>query len=296
MGRVCVLMLGAIIPVAVALAPAPRAAAQPPGQPAPLKIGLPESMFSGLPPAIVQIGAEPFKAMFQRQAGLKGEIIVVKDYADTAARLRNKTLDVAVFQGFEYPWVKQHKELVPLLVTVPRSKLQAAIVVNVQNKAAGPNQLRGDCVTVHPATKAHCRIYLERLQQAAPAGFLGTAKADTSALEDVLDEVAGGKREAVLIDTATLLAYQANKPAVGGQLKVLAQSENFPSAIIVYRDGAFTADEAKKVSTGLIKAIASPQGRGLTDLWKLKGFAEIDDGYRAEIEKSLKAYPAPERK
>lgn len=294
MGRVCVLLLGAIVPVA--LVPAPRAAAQPPGQPAPLKIGLPESMFAGLPPAIVQIGAQPFKTMFEKQTGLKGEVIVVKDYAETADQLRAKKLDVAVFNGFEYPWVRHHKELVPLLVTVPRTKLQAALVVNVENKAKSPNDLKGNCVTVHAATKAYCRVYLERLQQAAPAGFLGTAKPDTAALEDVLDDVAAGKREAVLIDTAALKAYQANKPAVGGQLKVLAESDAFPSAIIMYRDGAFTADEAKKVSTGLIKAIASPQGRGLTDLWKLKGFAEIDDGYRAEVEKSLKAYPAPQRK
>jgi len=294
-GRVFVLVFGALLPVAVATGPAPRAAAQP-AAPAPLKIGLPESMFSGLPPAIVQIGARPFQTMFEKQSGLKGETVVTKDYAETAKLLGNKKIDIAVFHGFEYAWVKQQKDLVPLLVTVPRAKLQAAIVVHVENKAKAPNELKGNVVSVPVATKAHCHIYLERLQATAPAGFLGTAKPDTAALEDVLDEVAAGKREAAVIDSATLAAYQANKPAVGAQLKVLGESEPFPSAVIVYREGALTAKEAATVSTGLIKAIAAPQGRQLADLWKLSGFAAPDEKYHDHVAKSLKAYPAPERR
>lgn len=292
MGRVCVWLAGAILPVAVALVPGARSEA---AEPASLKIGLPESMFSGLPAAVVAPAARPFQTMFEKQTGLKGEVVIAKDYAELCDHLRGGKLDIAVFHGFEYAWVKQHPELVPLLVTVPGNKLQASLVVNKEAKATGPQDLKGNCIAVPPATKAHCRVYLESLQCKFPAGHCGIAKADGKSLEEVLDAIAGGNCEAALVDSAALVAYRKNKPGVGDQLKVLAESEPFPSAVIVYRKDAFDAQTAKKIRDGLIKGISTPQGQLLTSLWRLKGFAELTPGYHAELEKCLKAYPAPKK-
>ena len=90
-------------------------------------------------------------------------------------------------------------------------------------------------------------------------------------------------------------AYQKNKPGVGVQLKVLAESDLFPPAVIVYRKDAFDAKTAIKIRDGLIKGIETPQGQLLTSLWRLKGFAEFTPPYQAELEKCLKAYPAPKK-
>lgn len=291
MGRVCALV-AAILPVAVALMPAAPVRA---AEPASVKIGLPENMFHGVPAAVVGPASRPFQTMFEKQTGLKGTIAVEKDYASIADKLRSGTLDIAVFHGYEYAWVRQHHELVPLLTTVPSKKLQACLVVNANSKAKGACDLKGDCIAVPGTTKAYCRIYLERLKSNLPEGSCGTAKPDTKSIEEVLDAIAGGSCEAALVDTASLAAYQNNKPGVGAQLKVLAQSDPFPPAVIVYRKDAFTAQTATKVRNSLIRGVEKPEGRLLTGLWKLKGFAEPTTEYQKELDECLKAFPAPKK-
>jgi ABC-type phosphate/phosphonate transport system substrate-binding protein len=285
-------VLVAIVPIAVAAVPAPQVRAAEPG---PLKIGMPESMFSGLPPSVVQVGAQPFKDMFEKQTGLKGEIAVVKDYADSTAQLCAGKLDVAVFHGFEYAWVKQHTELIPLLIAVPGSKIQACIVVNAECTAAGPAALKGECLAIPTATKAHCHLYLERLKEKLPAGTCGPAKLEGKTIEDALDAVASGKCEAALVDVSTLEGYKRNKPGVGTHLKILDQSDLFPAGVIVFRNNVFNAKAEKNLRDGLIKSIETPQGKLLKGLWKLEGFAEVNQAYQTDLDKCLKAYPAPKQ-
>ena len=290
MGRVYGLLAGAILPIAVALVPAPRALA---AEPPPLKIGMPESMFSGLPPAVVRTASRPFQTMFEKETGLKGEVAIAADFADMTAQLRAGKLDIAVFHGFEYAWVKQHPDLVPLLVTVPVAKLQACLVVNVASKAKGAEELKGDCVAIPSSTKAHCRLFFDRLKAKLPDGCCGTAKLDGKSVEDALDAVSSGTCPAALVDASALRAYKRDKPGAGDQLKALAESEPFPSAIIVYRKDAFDAKTAAMVRDGLIKGTQTAQGQLLTSLWRLKGFAAMSPEYLADLDKVLKAYPAP---
>lgn len=290
MGRVYGLLAGAILPIAVALVPAPRAhSAEPP----PLKIGMPESMFSGLPPAVVQTASRPFQTMFEKQTGLKGEVAIAKDYADMTAQLRAGKLDIAVFHGVEYAWVKQHPELIPLLVTVPGSKLQACLVVSTASKVKGAEELKGDSVAVPASTKAHCRLFLDRLKAKLPEGCCGTAKVEGKSVEEALDAVSGGTCPAALVDASALRSYKRDKPGAGDQLKVLVESEVFPSAVIVHRKDAFDAKTAAKVRDGLIKGTETAQGQLLTSLWRLKGFAAVSPDYLADLDTILKAYPAP---
>jgi ABC-type phosphate/phosphonate transport system substrate-binding protein len=233
--------------------------------------------------------------MFEKQTGLKGEVKVTKDYSDTTAQLRAGKLDVAVFHGFEYAWVRDHPELVPLMIAVPGNKIQACLVVNVECKATGPDGLKGNCVAVPSGTKAHCHLYLDRLKEKLPVKCCGVAKLEGKTIEDALDAVASGKCEAALVDVATLAGYQKNKPGVGTQLKILDQSVAFPPAVIVYRKDVFTTKTEKTVRDGLIKGITTPQGELLKGLWKLSGFAEVGQGYRADLDKCLKSYPAPKK-
>ncbi len=294
MGRAYGSLLGFLLPVAVAVvsaAPVARAA-----EPQPLKIGLPESMFSGLPHAIVQRASRPFQTMFEKQSGLKGEIAVGRDYADLADQLRGGKIDVAVLHGFEYAWVKQHSDLVPLVVTVPGNKIQAVLVVNANSKIKAAADLKGDSVAIPVGTKAHCRLYLERLKLTLPEGACGVAALKGKSVEDALDAVSDDVCPAALVDAAALVTYQKLKPGAGAQLKVLAQSEAFPSGVVLYRKDAFDAATAKKIRDGLIKGVDTAEGQLLTSLWRLKGFEEATPQYQAELEKSLKAYPAPKQK
>lgn len=284
--------LWAVVPIVMALG-GPRAAAAEPT----LKIGLPETMFNGMPAAVVQPASKPFQSLFEKQSGFTCEIAVAKDHADLADQLSKGKLDVAVFHGFEYAWVKDNPALVPLLVTVPRTKHRACLVVNVESKAANAASLKGECVAIPFNTKAHCRLYLERLKGGLPAGCCDAAKFDTKTLsvDEALDAVSTGKCEAALVDVSALTAYQADKPGAGKQLKVLSESDTFPAGVIVYRKDAFNLQTANKISTGLIKSVKTAQGQLLTSLWRLEGFAEMSPDVRTELDKCLKAYPAPKK-
>jgi len=295
-GRVCSLLVSAILPVAVVTVSVPQAvAADPPAGSQPLKIGMPENMFSGLPTGVVQAASKPFQAMFEKQAGIKGEIVVAKDYADIADQLRAGKMDVGVFHGIEYAWVRHHPDLIPLIVTVPGQKLQACLVVNVDSKIKGPEELKGACVAIPPSTKAHCQLYIERLKATLPDSCCGAAKLDGNSVEEALDAVSKNTCQAALVDSAALASYQKNKPGVAAQLKVLRESDVFPSAVIVYRKDAFDTKTATKVRDGLIKGNETPQGQLLTNLWRLKGFAEMTQEYKDSLDKCLKSYPAPKK-
>ncbi len=251
-------------------------------------------MFNGLPAAVVGPAAKPFQRMFEKQTGMKADIVIAKNFADITGKLRTQALDVAVLHGFEYAWVCKDASLVPLLVTIPSHKLEACLVVNVNSKAEGPKDLKGNCVAVPAATKAHCRLYHDRLQEKVPEGCCG-AKLETGSVEESLDACATGKCEAVLADLSALASYQRNKPGVGAQLKVLDKSVSFPSAVIVYRKDAFDAVTAKRIRDGLIKGVSTPQGQLLTGLWRLKGFGDVNPAFQTQVATSLKAFPAPRK-
>lgn len=294
MGRAYRWVVCCLFPLAVAALPAaePARAAEPQS----LKIGLPESMFSGVPQAIVQTASRPFKTMFEKQSGLKSEIVVCRDYADVTEQLQTGKIDVAVFHGFEYAWVKQHPELVPLVATVPGTKLQACLVVNAKSKVKGADELKGDAVAYPVANKAHCRIYFDAMKAALPAGCCGVAALKGKSIEEALDAVSDGECPAALVDAGALATYQKQKPGAGELLKVLAQSDVFPSALVVMRKDALTAANVKKVRDGLVKCADTAEGQQLTSLWRLKGFEEPTAVYLADLERCLKAYPAPAKK
>ncbi|MBY0458479.1 MAG: phosphate/phosphite/phosphonate ABC transporter substrate-binding protein [Gemmataceae bacterium] len=289
----CALLFGFVLPVAVAVSGgSPAVAADPPA----MKIGLPESMFSGVPQALVQPAARPFQTMLEKQAGLTGEVVVARDHADLAKQLKDGKLDIAVFHGFEYAWVKQNPELIPLVVTNPSVKLQACLVVNTTSKAKGPHELKGEAVAVPGGTKAHCRLYFDQLKTNLPEGCCGVAKLKTTSIEEAIDAVADDTCPAVLVDLATLTTYKKLKPGAGACLKVLDESMAFPAGVVVYRKDGFKPADVQKVRDGLVKCVGTPEGQRLTSLWRLKGFEEPNAAYQAELDKCLKAYPAPKEK
>jgi ABC-type phosphate/phosphonate transport system substrate-binding protein len=276
------------------VAAAPRAKAADP--PKSIRIGLPENMFTGVAKEVVQVASQPFQSMFEKQTGVKGQVEVAKDSAEITDKLRSGKLDIALYNGFEYAWVKQHPELVPLVVAAPNTALKACLVVHADSKAEGPASLKGECVVVPGSTKPFCRLYLDRMKTKLPDGCCCPARIECRTMEEALDSVVRGKCDAVLVDAASLAAYQNNRPGVGKQLKVLAESDPFPPAVVVYRKDVFDAKTADKVRDGLLRGMTSPQGKLLAGLWRLKGFDKATPEYQTELDRCLKSYPPPAKK
>ena len=286
------LWLVLLTPVIVAVGLVPRAEAQPQPAAQELRLGVLGGMFKDVPPEVVTVVAQPFAALFQKQTGLNGKVVVVDDYRSLAKKLDDKDLEIGVFHGFEYAWVRnKYPQLQPLAVTMPPGgKVQALLVVNTASKAAKPADLKGDCVAVPKGTKAHCNVYLDRTR-AANVGACGAVKMRFNSPDAALDAVADDEVEAALVDFAALTAYGMNKPGIFKLLKVLDESEPFPPAVVVARRGAVNAQVLKKIQDGLTGVKDTPEGKAFLFLWKLKGFEEVTPGYEALLDSTLKAYP-----
>jgi ABC-type phosphate/phosphonate transport system substrate-binding protein len=299
--RVCGLTVGAVIAL-VAAAVGQNALPAPPPNPPPnpqeVRIGFPDALFKDVPKPIINAAVGPFQKMIQRQIGLHGTMRIVTDYAELADEIKNGKIDLAVFHGFEYAWVKHHPCLVPIVITNPMcGKVQACLVVHVNCKAKNPQQLKGACVGVPKGTKAHCTMFLKYLHETADiaAGDCSPMPSKPAGLtpEEVLDNVVTGDCEAALVDIANFQNYQKFRPGLGKQLKVLAESEMLPPAVVVYRKGALTTDQVKRVREGLLDCHKTASGRAFTMFWQLDGFKDVSDAYHQALEKSLKDYPAP---
>jgi ABC-type phosphate/phosphonate transport system substrate-binding protein len=251
-------------------------------------------MFKDVPLAMVNAAARPFSNMIQEKSGLKGNVEVVSDYKMLAEKLGAGTIDIGVFHGFEYAWIKDTPGLVPLVATVPNcGKVQACLVVNVESTAKEPKDLKGACVLVPKSSKAHCHMYLERIRASIPAGDCCPAQTNNLTPEEALGEVAAGNADAALVDISALIALKSSLPGCYKQLRVLAESEQLPSAVVVYRKGALPPDVIEKIRIGLIDCVKTPMGKTFALFWQLKGFEDVTDAYHAQVAKSLKAYPSP---
>ena len=274
----------------VAVGLAAPAAAQPPKV---LRLGVLSGMFRDIPPPLVQAAAKPFSEILKKQTGLDGVIDVVDDYEDQAARLDANKLHVAVFHGFEWAWVKdRYPNLVPLAVSVPSRKFQAAVIVKGDSKVQVPADLKGN-VAVPLGTKAHCYLFIDRLAATLPAGTCVATHMPKNGPEEVLDLIVDGKERAAVMDMASLIAYQNNQPGRAAQVRVLTQSDPFPYTTVVYRKGVISPEMAGKVKSGLLNTKYEPSGKAFLFLWRLKGFEDLPDSHDGELRAVAAKYPAP---
>lgn len=301
MVRVCGLAAGVAL-IAVAVAGGQNAPPNPPPNPPPraqeVRIGFPEALFKDVPKPLIQAAAIPFQKMIQKEIEMNGTLNIVPDYLALANDLNSGKIDIAVFHGFEYAWVKHHLGFEPIVITNPScGKVQACLVVNKNCKAKNVGQLKGACVAVPKGSKAHCQMFLDyiREKEKVRAGDCcpRPLKAEGLTPEEVLDEVVSGTCEAALVDIASFQNYQSFKPGLGAQLKVMAESELLPSAVVVVRKGALTPAQVKKVRDGLLNCNKTSAGRAFTLFWQLNGFKEVSDAYLQLLEKTLRDYPPP---
>ncbi len=262
-----------------------------------LRIGLPAPMFKDVPQALVNAAARPFQKMIQDKSGLSGQIEVLADYKELADSIKTGKIDIGVFHGFEYAWVKDTPGLVPLVVTQPNcGKVQACLVVTRTSKAKEAKDLKGACVAVPLGSKAHCQMFLARLREKLPEGVCSPRKPSGLTPEEALNAVLAETCEAALVDISALLAYQKQYPGLGKQLRILEQSAELPSAVVVYRKGALDDVTVNRVRKGLLDCVNTPLGKTFAMFWQLKGFDDVTPAYNALLKRCLEAYPAPVEK
>lgn len=262
-----------------------------------VQIGMVQGMFRDVQPAMVQALSRPLRDMIRKQTGLTGDVEIAPDAFTLADRMKANRYHLGVFHGFEFAWLRQQNpNLVPLVVTVPPGrKFQACIVVHQDSPVQAIADLKGEAVTIHRGTKAHCLAFLDRERTGLPADTATPMSKATLTAEQTLNAVVNGEAPAALVDSSALTGYEVLQPGAFKHLRVLSRSEVFPQTVIAYNKGLLPEETAGRIRRLLLGAHTTAAGKPLMMLWSLKGFEGIPADYDAQLERIAKLYPAPPR-
>jgi ABC-type phosphate/phosphonate transport system substrate-binding protein len=264
----------------------------------PVRVGMPASMFRDVNPAIFAGLAVPFYSLVESQTGLKSELQLIPTPDDMREQLAAGKLQLGVFNGFEFAWMKQKMPtLQPLMIAPPQHRpLRGLVVVRDDNPAATLADLRGKNAALPVGTREYVRLFINRQCEAlgnSPDAFFGqVTKPPTpdTALHNVVD---AKEVQAAIVDAGTLQNYTISYSGRAKRLRILLSSENFPEGVIAYAPGKVDEDILRRFRQGMATAHATPLGRQLLSLWSMAGFQPVPPSYSQQLADSLKAFPPP---
>jgi ABC-type phosphate/phosphonate transport system substrate-binding protein len=261
-------------------------------------MGMPASMFRDVHPAIFAGLARPFYTLVEMQTGLKSELLLIQTPDEMREQLDAGKLQLGVFHGFEFAWMKQKSPtLQALMVAAPQHRpLRALVVVNQDCPAKTLADLKGKVVAMPVGTREYVRLFLTRQCQAlgnSPDAFFAQVTKpltpDTS-LHDVVDDKGV---HATIVDGGMLQNYSANYSGRAKKLRILMSSDTFPESVVVYSPGKVDEDTVRRFRQGMSTAHATPLGQRLLSLWSMAGFQPIPANYPQQLADCLKAFPPP---
>lgn len=285
---------------AVGLLLPPAAPTQEKGQLPSVKIGMCGSLFRDVPPAMVQIMMPPFQTLMRAQTGMDGDVCTVDGAQELGRRLNEGEVELGVFHGFEFAWAQEkYPNLRPLVIAINRQRtVSAYVVIRNDSTATTLADLKGKSLGLPRKTRDHCLLFLDRecrQMNTETREFFGKI-VNHGSIEDALDDVLRDNVQAALVDSVALDTYDQVKPGCFARLKVLRQSEQFPAAVVAYREGAINAGKLAKFRDGMITANQNARGKELMAMWQLTAFENVPADFQQTVNAIRKAYPAPAAK
>ncbi|MBO0698123.1 MAG: PhnD/SsuA/transferrin family substrate-binding protein [Zavarzinella sp.] len=261
----------------------------------PLKIGIPQSAFRDVPPALLTFAGDTFRDLMKSQTGLEGEVTMDADALSIAKAIDSGKLQLGVFLGHEFACAKdKYPDLVPLVCSVPRPReIQAYLLVRWDSKAAHLGDLKGAKLALATGTRDYARLFLERRKAAemGDGGFSTTVKAAN--VHEAIQQVIEGEADVTVADHAAWNYFQKLYPGASQNIRILSRSEVFPPTVIVCKKGAIPDETVKHIREGLLNAHNGSRASKVMNLIKVEKFEEIPAGYDDALKACLKAYPTP---
>jgi len=278
----------------------PAGHAQDSGESKDIRIGLMRTLFRDMPASQLEVLSLPLKTLMQSQTGMTGELVIVGDAFDLAKKLKENKFQLGFFHGFEFAWARQRNPgLKPLVVVVVHHRqLHAHLVVRKDCPASRCADLKGKVVAIPYDSRQHCHLYLERRcpgNGTDPKKFFGQVTRP-GGIEDALDDVIEGTAQAAVVDRHALEQYQQDKPDRSRRLRVLVQSETFPTSVIAYQEGSLDKSTLRRFQERLIGANKTARGRELLRLSRITAFEEMPSDYDQLLKDIARVYPPPARK
>jgi ABC-type phosphate/phosphonate transport system substrate-binding protein len=260
--------------------------------PAVIHIGLLDSLVKELSAGRQQLLEAEFEGLVRDFTGFKSEVARGGAPFEAAKKLESDEWHLAVFQGVEFAWAQaQHPKLKPLAIAVNNPREVHAFLLAKKGAGKGAADLKGKDVNLLQG-KVHCRLFAAKVAGGDPQAFFGNLLPISSG-EMALDNVLRGKVAAALVDQTTVDAYKRIHPGRFDKLETAAQSERFPSTVIVYRDGVLSERVLNGFRDGMIKANQSDRGREAMANFKIAAFEPVPADYAQTLESIRKVYPAP---
>ncbi len=228
----------------------------------------------------------------QAITGFRSDIVALEDHEVLADRLASGKLQLGFFMGYEFVWAQaRHPKLKVLAYGVNRSPFQyAALVVRRDDSARGLADLKGKTLALPRRGQGYGRLFVAaqcRLAGLAPGAFLGHIDS-VEDVETLLDDIVDGKRQAAVVDRASLDAYQRRKPRRFDQLKKLSESPPMLPPLIADHDGKLDPQTVTRLRDKLTTV-----GEVFLMLCHLTHFAPPSRDFDRVLADTRKAYPAP---
>ncbi len=257
------------------------------------RVGIARSAFRDVPRHLLPFAGQPFQDLVKVQTGLDGRVTLDSEWAAVVRDLDAGKLHVGVLQGHEYAWAREKfPDLRPLVCSINRTKEVLAFLIVRHDAGASLAELKGRRVVLATRLKDHARMFLEKRQAAEKGdGFRSLPAVDT--VHEAIRQVTGGEADLTVAGHAAWVSFQKLHPGSARNLKVLARSEEFPPAILVYKKGGISEAALTKLRDGLLTAHKTAKGARLMGLIRVEKFDVVPAGYEASVQACLKAYPAP---
>lgn len=261
-----------------------------------IQISISRTLFNGVSDRLALSVLRPFGGLMQAHTGLAGDVSISDDPFKLGEGLINKKVDIGVFEGIEFAWVKEkHPELELLAVAVNQERVLRACLVVDDDFNKDVQALRGKSIAIPAHSRKHCLLFIEELckEHGAKTNAFFRKIITPETIDEALDDLVDGTIDAVVVDNVSLESFKRQKPGRFAQLRVLKQSGDFPASPVVFCRGQFDEDTLRKFREGLLNANQNPLGKHLLTLWKLTAFEAVPKDYQETLTRVSKHYPAP---
>jgi ABC-type phosphate/phosphonate transport system substrate-binding protein len=287
----------ALLVALTAIATLPAGARAEATEETPIKIGMVASLFRDVPASLMLAMMGPFKSLMKSQTGVPGDLIPGGEAFDVAQQLAENKIDLAVFHGIEFAWIKQkYPQIQPLMIAVNQERhFRVHLVVRGGDSVKSIADLTGLKIALPKGTREHSRLFLAKHCQICGKNTESFFKATTmpATVEEALDDVVDGEVQAAIVESVPLSSYTRRKPGRASQLKSLIISEVFPSGVIAYNPGHLDEETLDKFRNGMTNASKNMMGRQMLMLWKLTSFEPVPEDYETICKTIAQIYPSP---
>jgi phosphonate transport system substrate-binding protein len=253
-----------------------------------MRIGFTQSCFVGVNQSDAEAAFKVFLLTVGRRYGyhVKSQTTVYSDDALFEKAIRERTVNLAIVDGWKYLGMKVSDYLQPTFVATDQGRVGNRYVL-LSRRAGRINSLAGlrggQLVRLEATNASTGTFWFETLLQSSG---LGTVDAFLGGIEVVnkpsaaLLPVFFGKKDACLVTQSSFEVMRELNPQIGKDLLELASSELFTDVIICLSHDDWTSEKGK---ADLVKALAElhlePAGQQILSLFKINQLIQFEESY-----------------